>query len=254
MCGRYGRKTDKQRIAEWFRIHSTNALNDAELTPTYNAAPQSFQPVIRLSAETGEREIAMMKWGLVPYWSKTARLKYSTINADAGNLTTSSVWREPFRHRRCLVPADWFYEWPVIDGEKQAYAFSLKDDSSFAFAGLWDRWKDEETGDVLESFAVVTVEPSEWMAKYHDRMGVILEPKHYQRWLEPGEPHQLPVDLLRPYPEEDMKAWRVSDKVGNVRNNWAELIEPAPEDEPRPRKVPKKPRKEEELPPKGLFD
>ena len=111
MCGRYGRRADKQRIAEWFRTHNTNVFNDSELAPTYNAAPQTFQPVIRLNAETGEREITMMKWGLVPYWSKTVNLKYSTINADADKLTTSGVWREPFRHRRCLVPADWFYEW-----------------------------------------------------------------------------------------------------------------------------------------------
>ena len=81
MCGRYGRRADKQRIAEWFRTHNTNVFNDPELAPTYNAAPQSFQPVIRLNAETGEREIALMKWGLVPYWSKTVKLKYSTINA-----------------------------------------------------------------------------------------------------------------------------------------------------------------------------
>ena len=98
-----------------------------------------------------------------PYWSKTIKLKYSTINATADKLTTSSVWKEPFRHRRCLMPADWFYEWPVVNGEKQARAFSLKNRSPFAFAGLWDRWKDKETGDVLESFAIVTVEPNEWM-------------------------------------------------------------------------------------------
>jgi hypothetical protein len=104
---------------------------------------------------------------------------------------------QPFQHRRCLVPADWFYEWPVVNGEKQARAFSLKNNSQFAFAGGWDRWKDKETGEVLESFAIVAVEPNEWMAKYHDRMGVIIEPKNYQRW-EPGEIHSLPFDLLRP--------------------------------------------------------
>lgn len=229
MCGRYGRRADKQRIAEWFRTHNTNVFNDPELAPTYNAAPQSFQPVIRLNSETDEREIVLMKWGLVPYWSKTLKLPYTTINANADKLTSSAVWREPFKHRRCLVPADWFYEWPVVDGEKQARAFSLKDDSPFAFAGLWDRWKDKETGEVLESFAIVTVEPNEWIAKYHDRMGVIIEPKNYQRWLEPGEVHSLPFDLLRPYPEEGMKSWRVSDKVGNTRNNWAELNEPVPD-------------------------
>jgi putative SOS response-associated peptidase YedK len=254
MCGRYGRRADKQRIAEWFRTHNTNVFDDPELTPTYNAAPQSFQPVIRLNSETGEREIAIMKWGLVPYWSKTAKLKYSTFNADADKLATSGVWREPFKHRRCLVPADWFYEWPVVDGEKQARAFSLKDDSLFAFAGLCDRWKDKETGKVLESFAIVTVEPNEWMAKYHDRMGVILEAKNYQRWLEPGEVHTLPFDLLRPYREEDMKSWRVSGKVGNTRNNLAELIELIPDNAPKHDKIAKRTKPKKELPLKGLFD
>src|ERR1700722_3146568 len=254
MCGRYGRRADKQQIAEWFQTHNTNVFNDPELAPTYNAAPQSLQPVIRLNSETGEREIAFMKWGLVPYWSKTVKLKYSTINADADKLTTSGMWREPFKRRRCLVPADWFYEWPVVDGEKQARAFALKDGSPFAFAGIWDRWKDKDTGEVLESFAIVTVDPSEWMAKYHDRMGVILKPKDYQRWLEEGEEHTLPLDLLRPYPEEEMQSWRVSDKVGNTRNNWAELIEPVPDDTPKREKKTKRAKPKRKLPSKGLFD
>lgn len=238
----------------WIRTHNTNVFNDSELAPTYNAAPQTFQPVIRLNAETGEREIAMMKWGLVPYWSKTVKLTYSTINADADKLTTSGVWREPFKHRRCLVPADWFYEWPVVDGEKQARAFSLKDGSPFAFAGIWDRWKDKETGGILESFAIVTTDPSEWMEKYHDRMGVIIEPKNYERWLEPEEPHSLPVDLLRPHSEEDMKSWRVSDKVGNTKNNWVELIEPIPDEITKREKKTKREKIKKELPPRSLFD
>lgn len=254
MCGRYGRRADKQKIADWFRTHNPNVFNDSELAPTYNAAPQSFQPVIRLNPETGEREIALMKWGLVPNWSKTIRLKYSTINADSAKLTTSSVWREPFRRRRCLVPADWFYEWPVMDGEKQARAFALNDDSLFAFAGIWDQWNDEQTGEVLESFAIVTVDPSEWMAKYHDRMGIILKPRDYQRWLEESLEHNLLVDLLRSYSEEEMKSWRVSDEVGNARNNWAELIEPIPETQPKREQPPKRRRDGKEPPPQGLFD
>jgi putative SOS response-associated peptidase YedK len=147
-----------------------------------------------------------------------------------------------------------FYEWPVVDGEKQARAFALKDGSPFAFAGIWDRWKDKDTGEVPESFAIVTVDPSEWMAQYHDRMGIILKPKDYQRWLEEGEEHALPLDLLRPYPEEEMTSWRVSDKVGNTRNNWAELIEPIPEDMPKHKKPAKRTKTKKEPSPKGLFD
>ena len=106
---------------------------------------------------------------------------------------------------------------------------------------------------MLESFAIVTVEPNEWMAKYHDRMGVVIEPRNYQRWLEPGELHRLPFDLLRPYPEEDMKSRRVSDKVGNTRNNWAELIKPVPEDAPKSEKRTKRAKPPKELP-QRLFD
>ena len=131
-------------------------------------------------------------------------------------------------HRRCLVPADWFYEWPKIDGQKQAHAFGLKDGSTFAFAGLWDSWKDPATGDRLETFTIVTTETHEWMEKYHARMAVILQPKDYKQWLAPAEPSHLPVDLLGPFPEEELKAWRVSDRVGNVRNNDPELIVQVP--------------------------
>ena len=141
-----------------------------------------------------------------------------------------------------------------MDGEKQARAFALKDGGPFAFAGIWDRWKDKETEEILESFAIVTVEPNEWMAQYHDRMGVIIEPRNYQRWLEPGEVHTLPFDLLRPYPEEDMKSWRVSDKVGNIRNNWAELIEPVPEDKRKSDKTSKRAKSKEDPTPKWLFE
>jgi putative SOS response-associated peptidase YedK len=228
MCGRYGRRADKQRIAEWMQTHDTSVFDDSYLAPTYNAAPQSLQPVVRLDPDTGQRQLALMKWGLVPFWSDSSKLKYSTINATADRLTQSAVWREPFKRRRCLVPADWFYEWTGFAGKRQAYAFGLLDDSLFAFAGLWDRWKDKITGDVVESFAIVTTEPHEWMERYHDRMGVILERKDYQRWLEPGEPSHPPIDLLRPIGEEHLKAWRVSDRVGNVRNNDPSLIEPVP--------------------------
>lgn len=153
-----------------------------------------------------------------------------------------------------MIPADWFYEWPVVHGEKQTRAFCFKNKSPFAFAGLWDRWKDEGKGEILESFAIVTVEHNEWMAKYHNRIGVMIEPKNYQRWLEPGDADSLPFDLLRPPSEEDLESWRVSDEVGNTKNNWAELIEPIPEDIPKPEKKTKRTKPKKEPPPKGLFN
>ena len=111
MCGRYGRRSDKQRIAEWMQAHDTNVFDESYVdAPSYNVAPQSFQPVVRLDRD-GAREVAVMRWGLIPYWSKDAKVAFSTINAKAETIATSPTYREAMKRRRCLVPADWFYEW-----------------------------------------------------------------------------------------------------------------------------------------------
>ena len=227
MCGRYGRLADKQRIAEWMQTHNTGVFDDSYLAPSYNVAPQTMQPIVRLSPDTGDRELTIMRWGLVPFWSKDANIAYSTINAKAETITTSPAYRETMKRRRCLVPADWFYEWETLDAKtKQTYAIAQKDRSLFAFAGLWDSWKDEATGQSLKTYTVITTEPNELMETIHNRMPVILAPKDYERWMEPGESSHLPVDLLKPYPAENMKAWKVKRDVGNVRNNRPELVEP----------------------------
>jgi putative SOS response-associated peptidase YedK len=227
MCGRYGRRADKQRIAEWMQTHNTDVFDDSYLAPSYNVAPQSFQPVVRLDSETGERELAVMRWGLVPFWAKDAKMAFNTINAKAETITTSPAYREAMKRRRCLVPADWFYEWKKLDAKtKQPYAIAMNDAELFAFAGLWDSWKDKETGKALETYTVITTDPNDLMEPIHNRMPVILHHKDYERWLAVADPAQMPVDLLRPYPAEEMKAWPVSRDVGNVRNNRPELIKP----------------------------
>jgi putative SOS response-associated peptidase YedK len=227
MCGRYGRRADKQRIAEWMQTHDTNVFDDSYLAPSYNVAPQSLQPVVRLDSETGQRELTIMRWGLVPLWAKDAKIGYSTINAKSETVTTSPAFREAMKRRHCLVPAEWFYEWQKIEAKtKQPYAIGLRDGSLFAFAGLWETWKDKTKDQVLETYTVLTTDPNELMEPIHNRMPVILAPKDYQRWLEPGEPTHLPEDLLRPYPAEEMKAWKVGSAVGNVQNNDPELIAP----------------------------
>jgi putative SOS response-associated peptidase YedK len=227
MCGRFGRVGDKQRIAEWMEAHDGGVLDDSFFAPSYNAAPQTFQPVVRLDAETGERELTVMRWGLVPHWAKDAKMAFNTINAKAETITTSPTYREAMKRRRCLVPADFFFEWKKLDAKtKQPYAIAMNDAALFAFAGLWDSWKDKETGKALETFTVITTDPNELMKPIHNRMPVILHRQDYTRWLKLGEPANLPVDLLRPYPAEEMKAWQVGNDVGNVRNNRPELIEP----------------------------
>ena len=226
MCGRYGRRADKQRIAEWFQTHNTDMFNESYFAPSYNVAPQSMQPVVRLSAETGQRELTVMRWGLVPFWSKDGKASYSTINARAVTVPTSTTYREAFKRRRCLVPADLFYEWQKVDAKtKQPYAIALKDGDLFAFAGLWETWKDKVTGETKETYTVITTDPNEVMEPLHNRMPVLLAPNDYERWLAPADPARLPVDLLRPYPAQKMTAWKVSAAVGNVRNNEPSLTE-----------------------------
>ena len=224
MCGRYYRRSDKQRIAEAFR---TGVPPSFEILPSYNVAPQTFQPVVRLSRDTQDRELALLRWGFIPYWAKDAKIGYSTINAKSETVTTSAVFREALRYRRCLVPADGFYEWQKLDAKnRQPWAIGLRDGSMLAFAGLWERWKDKATGQPLETYTILTTEANELTAPIHDRMPVILTLRDYERWLAPADPGRLPIDLLRPLSADKMTAWKVGPEVGNVRNDDPALCNP----------------------------
>jgi putative SOS response-associated peptidase YedK len=224
MCGRYYRRSDKQKIAEAFR---TGLPTTFEILPSYNVAPQTFQPVVCFNRKTLERELVQMRWGLVPYWAKDAKIGYSTINAKAETLTTSPTFREAIKRRRCLIPADGFFEWQPIDKKiKQPFAFGLKDGSLFALAGLFDVWRDKATEQALLSYSVITTDPNELLEPFHNRMPVIVRPADYERWISPAEPSHLPLDLLRPYPDELMSAWKVGQAVGNVKNDDPGLIAP----------------------------
>jgi putative SOS response-associated peptidase YedK len=225
MCGRYYRVGDKQRIAECFSAHPTSDLTD--LVPDYNVAPTTFQPVIRNARVGAVRELLLMRWGLVPFFAKSpADFKgFSTFNAKAESIATQPTWREPFkRGRRCLVPVDGFYEWKVLGPkEKQPYAFTVSEVSTFAFAGLWDAWHDKKTDQWLQSFTILTTTPNELTRAVHTRMPVILHERDYDEWLlrDEGSP---PVHLLQPFPAAEMQARPVSRDVGNVKNNHPELL------------------------------
>ena len=238
MCGRYGRRSDKQRIAEWFRTHNTDVFNEEYyemqhlcFTPSYNIAPESIQPVVRLDDETGERVVVLMKWGLVPYWSRGPKASFSSINARSDKLATSGAWREPWRHRRCLIPANFFYEWEPLTKEEEKkkiskpWVVAMQDDRLFAFGGIWDRWKGNDVRSnemIVESFSIITTDPNELLEPFHNRCPLILEPRDYERWLAPADPSHLPVDLVKPLPSEEMKAWRVA----KLQGNGPHLLEP----------------------------
>jgi putative SOS response-associated peptidase YedK len=209
--------------------HGVDVFDDSYLEPCYNVAPQTMQPVVRLDRDTGRRELANLRWGLIPYWSKDAKIGYSTINARAESVATNPAFREAMKRRRCLVPADLFYEWQRVGTKmKQPFAIGMKDGSLFAFAGLWETWKDPATGERIETYTIITTDPNELVKPetgpaLHDRMPVILDPKDYERWLDPGDLMRMPLDLLRPHDAGKLMAWRVSERVGNVKNNDPDL-------------------------------
>lgn len=228
MCGWYVRRSDKQKIAEHFRATpnpTAFALPDAD----YNVAPTTHQPIIRQSRETGERELILARWGLVPFFTKDLNdvKGLSTINARAETITKAPTWRESFKKRRCIVPVSAFFEWPK-EGKppKQPYAFELTNGNLFAFAGLWDAWKNAQ-GHWLQSFSIVTTEANDLMSRIHPRMPVILHSRDYDRWLDREETERLPLDLLRPYESDEMEMHEANPKVGNVRNNGPELMRKA---------------------------
>jgi putative SOS response-associated peptidase YedK len=240
MCGRYARFAAVEMICRHFGVEIPPAAPPDNLLPSWNVAPQTMQPVIRLDRDTGRREIVLMLWGLVPSFAKSPVFNFSTVNAKAETLLTKPTFREPFRKRRCLVPVDNYFEWQVTGPRKktkQTWAVGLKTEKPFALGGIWDRWVSPDQRTVLESYSIVTTETNELLAPLHDRMPLIIAKRDEQRWLERGDPQRPPIDLLRPFDSEWMKCWRVKPDVGNVRNNRPDLIDPyePPPDPEEPR-------------------
>ncbi len=222
MCGRYTITAGPEFIAEWFGLDGPVP----DYTPSYNVTPGSDVPVITRPADL--RTGALMRWGLVPHWSKAPKTRYSLINAKAETLTEKPAWRGPFRHRRCLVPATGFYEWQPTAHGKQPWYIRPAREPLFAFAGLWDYWEGEH---LLNSFAIVTVPANAAVAPIHERMPAILAPADYDRWLDP---HQTDTDALRALltspPPDTLEAYPISTRVNNPRHDSPELIRPLAED------------------------
>jgi putative SOS response-associated peptidase YedK len=221
MCGRY-RLTAKQRfIAEHFDLEES----EVHASPRYNIAPSQEGAIIRQDRQQPNRVFSLMRWGLVPYWANDVSIGFKTINAMAETAAEKSSFREAMRRRRCLVPADGFYEWQKLGRkEKQPYNIGMADDGLFAFAGLWERWAGS-TGTPLNSFTILTTTANPLLAGIHDRMPVILKPEDYDLWLDPGMTNPAGVaDLLRPFDARLMKKYPVSTRVGNADNDDPECI------------------------------
>jgi putative SOS response-associated peptidase YedK len=226
MCGRFTAKLTWQQLHDLYEIGPPQSPPDGlELKFRYNIAPTQTVPIVRLNSG-GRREIAFLRWGLIPFWSKDAKIAYRTINARAETVATAPAFRAAFKKRRCLVPASGFYEWKKLaDGDKQPYFIGMGDGAPFSFAGLWERWDKGETP--VETFTIMTGEPNSLVAPLHNRMPVILEPDHYDAWLTATDT-AIPQALLQPFPAQLMTAYRVSKRVNNARNDDAAMTEAAP--------------------------
>jgi putative SOS response-associated peptidase YedK len=219
VCGRYAQFTSPGDIAELFGA----TLDIADVGPRYNAAPLQWLPVIR-QRPSGERVVQTLRWGLLPSWAKDESIANRLINARAETLAEKPSFRSALRKRRCIVPADGFYEWTKQPDGKQPYYIHASDGRILAFAGLWERWTRPEDGESIDSFTIVTTAANGRVRPLHDRMPAILTPEAVARWLDPASTPETASDLLDPCPDELLALHPVTREVGNVRNEGPELI------------------------------
>lgn len=222
MCGRYRLTRSERYIRDHFHVDEF----DEDWSPRYNIAPSQQIAAIRQDAAAPVRRLSKVRWGLIPSWAKDSAIGYKTINARAETVSTSPAFREPFRSRRCLIPADGFYEWAKTGRTKTPHCFTMADDSLFAFAGLWDCWMAPE-GKAVESCSIVTTTPNTLVSVVHNRMPAILRPDDYDIWLDPGfRDIQTLASMLVPYNANPMRSFPVSTRVNSVKNDDIVCSEP----------------------------
>jgi putative SOS response-associated peptidase YedK len=187
-------------------------------SPRYNIAPTQPIPVIRQHPKEPVRQISTMRWGLVPSWAKDMSGAARMINARSETAHTLPAFREAMKLRRCLVPADGFYEWKRIGSAKQPFCFEVREGELFAFAGIWDGWKDAG-GNWVKSCSILTTTPNAVTSAVHDRMPVILDPDSYDLWLDPGMQNAAISEMLKPYDARQMRCYPVSTRVNHAAND-----------------------------------
>ena len=220
MCGRYRLSRRKQIIEEHFDC----VFGPDEWKPRYNMAPTQPVPVIRQHPKEPVRELSLFRWGLVPRWARDTSVASRMINARSETASTKAAFADSLQFRRCLVPADGFYEWQKTGKSKQPYCFEVNDGALFAFAGIWDRWNDSR-GTPLETCLILTTTANAVTSSVHDRMPVILNPDTYNLWLDPGMQDAAAVsELLRPYDAQLMRFYPVSSRINTIINDDEECI------------------------------
>lgn len=217
MCGRYVLKQTPARLKEYFDLDEVT-----DFAPHYNIPPGTDIPVIRQSPE-GKRVLHLLRWGLVPHWAKDVSIGSKLNNARGETVAEKPSFRDAFRRRRCIIPADGFYEWKSEGRVKQPYYISLKSGEPLGMGGLWESWRGPD-GEILRTACIITTGPNAVMTPIHDRMPVILRREDWQAWLTaPAEGIQ---DMVGPYADEPMQAWPVGRRVSKTVDDDAGLIEP----------------------------
>ena len=223
MCGRY------KLTASWAEIHRLyDVTNSVNLRARYNIAPTQDVLAIIYDGATKQRRGEMVRWGLVPFWAKDVKIGYHLINAKAETIAEKPSYREAFKKRRCIIPADAFYEWQETGHSlKQPYAIAMKDRSVFGFAGLWEKWTDKASGETIRSCTIITTEPNKLCAPIHNRMPAILDPADYEQWLgERATSNNALQAMLKPFPAKPMECFKIGKRIGNVKYDEPGLIEP----------------------------
>lgn len=217
MCGRYSVVPRKIKG----NSRAADLLEKALQEGRYNAAPPQQLPVI---TNKNPDVIQFFSWGLQPFWAKDAKSIKRAINARAETLTEKPSFRSLLSSKRCLVPADGFYEWQATPQGKVPHRILLKSEELFSFAGLWDEWVDKSSGEVLHTYTIITTEANELVKPIHDRMPVILSPEVEELWLDEHEKQDDLLSLLKPYKADEMKAYAVSTLVNSPLNNVPEVL------------------------------
>jgi putative SOS response-associated peptidase YedK len=221
MCGRYLLTASKEGLASWFGFTGGPAVQ-----ARYNIAPSQSIPVVRLTPEGKERELAFLRWGLIPAWAKDLSFGARTINARSETIADKPAFRTAFRRQRCLIPADGFYEWKKAGKNKQPYVIRPADGHPLSFAGLWDRWQSPE-GEVLETATIITTAANEVLRPLHERMPAILPREHYALWLDPQQQKDNLLQLLMPYPDRLLTLYPVTPWVSDAHHEGERCLEPA---------------------------
>jgi putative SOS response-associated peptidase YedK len=219
MCGRYRLSRRKQLLEEYFESES----GEENWSPRYNIAPTQPVPVIRQNPKEPIRQLALMRWGLIPSWAKDASGAAMMINARSETANSKPAYREPLKFRRCLIPADGFYEWQRTGKSKQPYCFEVNDGQLFAFAGIWDSWKDP-SGSWIRTCSILTTTANSMTSPVHNRMPVILAPDSYARWLDPRRADAS--ELLKPWDPQRMRCYPVGARINQVANDDEECARP----------------------------